>query len=248
MIKQKSVVLLGALSLYACGITNQNLPTYIIDKVEKEKLSSEPNTLGGVKNISDWFALMPSALDYDVDSNNAIDQTEHYTYTKAVRWLFFNSPFMIDADADSTGYVDSQEWNKQVAKVRVNGDWVGVFDTDKSGKMSVEEELLAVKHMADIYAFYGSVVQHAALAWGNTVDPSEIQTKYAGEDWQMDAKEIGAYLTDNKDVFIFHYDWNGDGDVTGIEADTASSVVNRTFNKINEYLQQLKAQKYSDYL
>ena len=73
MIKQKSVVLLGALSLYACGISNQNLPTYLIDKVEREKLSSEPNTLGGVKNISDWFALMPSPLDFDVDDNSSID-------------------------------------------------------------------------------------------------------------------------------------------------------------------------------
>ena len=248
MIKRKSVVLLGALSLYACGITNQNLPTYIIDKVEKEKLSSEPNTLGGVKNISDWFALMPSALDFDVDKNSSIDATEYYAYTKKVRWLFFNSPFVMDADADSSGYADSQEWGKQVAKVRVSGDWVEVFDTDRSGDMSVEEELIAVKHMTDIYSYYGSVVQHTALAWGNTVDVDEIQSKYAGDDWKVDAKEIGKYLTDNKASFIFYYDWNADGDVTGVEAMTAGDVVNRTFNKINEYLQQLKAAKYSDYL
>ena len=238
---------MGALSLYACGISNQSLPTYVIDKVEKEKLSSEPNTLGGVKNISDWFALMPSPLDFDVDKNSSVDVTEYYAYTKKVRWLFFNSPFVIDADADSSGYADGQEWEKQIAKVRVNGDWLAVFDTDKSGKMDVKEELVAVKHMKDIYTYYGNVVQHTALSWGNTVDVDEIQAKYA-DDWKVDDAEISEYLTANKDVFIFHYDWNADGDVTGVEAMTAGDVVMRTFNKINEYLLQLKAAKYSDFL
>ena len=246
--KEKVVVLLGALSLNGFAIENNTLPTYIIDKAEKEELEEESNSLGGVKNISDWFKLMPSVLDFDVDDNGSIDATEHYAYTKNVRWLFFNSSFVMDADADSNGYADSQEWSKQVAKVRVSGDWVKVFDTDQSGEMSVDEELLAVKHMADIYSYYGSIAQHTSLAWGNTVDPDDIKTKYAGNDWKMNAEEIGQYLTDNKASFIFYYDWNADGDITGIEAITAGDVVNRTFNKINEYLQQLKAQKYSDYL
>ena len=248
MIKRKSVILLGALSLYACGITNQNLPTYVIDKVEKEKLSSEPNTLGGVKNISDWFALMPSPLDFDVDENSSISAAEYYAYTKKVRWLFFNSSFVMDADADSSGYADSQEWAKQVAKVRVSGDWVGVFDTDQSGEMSVDEELVAVKHMSDVYTYYGSVVQHTSLSWSNTLDVQTFIAEYAGNDWKVDAKEIGKYLNDNKETFIFHFDWNADGNVTGIEAQTASDVVNRTFTEVNEYLQKLKAAKYSDYL
>ncbi len=248
MIKLKSVVLLGALSLYACGISNQNLPTYLIDTVEREKLSSEPNTLGGVKNISDWFALMPSPLDFDVDNNSSIDGAEYYAYTKKVRWLFFNSPFVMDADADNTGYADSQEWARHIAKVRVNGDWVKVFDTDQSGEMSLEEELLAVKHMSDVYSYYGRVVQHTALSWGNTLDVEKFIVEYAGNDWKVDAEEIGRYLNDNKDTFIFHFDWNADGNVTGIEAQTASDVVNRTFTKVNTYLQQLKAAKYSDYL
>jgi len=248
MIKRKLVILTGALSLYAYGITNLALPTYVIDKVEKEKLSSEPNVLGGVKNVSDWFALMPSPLDFDVDKNGSIDATEHYAYTKKVRWLFFNSPFMIDGDADNSGYTDSQEWDAQVAKVRVNGEWVAVFDTDQSGKMDVKEELTATKHMKDIYEYYGSVVQHAALAWGNTVDPDVIQAKYMGEDWQMDGPEISRYLNDNKAAFVFYYDWNADGEVTGIEAETASSVVQRTFSQINDYLLKMKSAKYSDFL
>ena len=248
MIKSKTVILLGALSLYAWGITNINLPTYVIDKVEKEKLSSEPNVLGGVKNISDWFALMPSPLDFDVDKNNAIDGAEHYAYSKKVRWLFFNSPFVMDADADNSGYADSQEWDRHIAKVRVNGNWVRVFDTDQSGDMSLEEELIAVKHMSDIFSYYGGVVQHTSLSWSNTVDVEKFIAEYAGDDWQVDAQEIGKYLNDNKDAFIFYFDWNADGNVTGIEAQTASDVVNRTFTQVNTYLQQLKAVKYSDYL
>ena len=102
MIKRKLVILTGALSLYACGITNLALPTYVIDKVEKEKLESENNSLGGVKTITDWFALMPSVLDFDVDNNNSISGAEHYAYVKQVRWLFFNSPFVMDADADNS--------------------------------------------------------------------------------------------------------------------------------------------------
>jgi len=248
MIKRKSVVLLGALSLYAYGITNQSLPTYVIDKAEKEKLSIEPNVLGGVKNISDWFTLMPSPLDFDVDKNGSIDASEHYAYTKKVRWLFLNSPFLMDADADNSGYTDSQEWDRQIAKVRVDGEWVAVFDTDQSGKMDVKEELSATKHMKDVYDYYGGVVQHAALTWGNTVNSDEIQSKYMGEDWQMDGAEISRYLNDNKASFVFYYDWNADGKVTGIEAETASNVVQRTFSQINDYLLKMKEQKYSDYL
>ena len=248
MIKRKLVILTGALSLYAYGITNLALPTYVIDKVEKEKLETESNSLGGVKNISDWFALMPSPLDFDVDNNNSIDGAEHYAYVKQVRWLFFNSPFVMDADADNSGYADSQEWDAQVAKVRVSGEWVEVFDTDKSGKMDVKEELSATKHIKDIYTYYGNVVQHSAIAWGNTVDPDEIQSKYMGEDWQMDGAEISRYLNDNKASFVFYYDWNADGKVTGIEAETASNVIQRTFSQINDYLLKKKEQKYSDYL
>lgn len=248
MFRCKLIVLLGALSLYVCGITNTSLPTYVIDNIEKEKLETESNSLGGVKNISDWFALMPSVLDFDVDNNGSIDAAEHYAFVKQTRWLFYNSPFVMAADADESGYADSQEWDAQVAEARVSGEWVEVFDTDKSGKMDVSEELTAVKHMKDIYEYYGSVVQHSALAWGNTVDPDVIQAKYMGEDWQMDGAEISRYLNDNKEAFVFYYDWNADGKVTGIEATTASDVVQRTFSQINDYLLQVKAAKYSDYL
>ena len=72
MVRGKFLVLFSALVMYAFGITNMDPPRVTIDSVEEEY-----NSLGGVKNITDWFALMPSVIDFDADKNSSIDELEY---------------------------------------------------------------------------------------------------------------------------------------------------------------------------
>ncbi len=250
MVKGKLVILFSALSMYACGVTNLDRPKMVIDKVEIAKEEEEYNSLGGVKNITDWFALMPSVIDFDVDKNSSIDELEYYAYIKYVRSQFqWKSPWTIEADEDKNGYVVDSEWAKQVARVRTNGDWLKVFDSDQDGKMSIEEELIAVKHVAQIKDYYSSVVQSTAMMWTRTVDVELIQSKYdADGSFSIDNEEVQKYINDNSKVFRFYFDWNDDGEINGIEAATATDVIQRTFDEINSYLMALKVQKYSGYL
>ncbi len=250
MVKGKLVILFSVLSMYACGITNLDRPKMVIDKVEIAKEEEEYNSLGGVKNITDWFALMPSVVDFDVDKNNSIDELEYYAYIKYVRSLFqWKSPWTAEADEDKSGYVVDGEWNKQIARVRANGDWVKVFDTDKDGKMSIDEELAAVKHIGQVKEYYSNVVSNTAMSWARTVDVAVIQNKYdADKSYSVDNAEVQKYINDNSKVFRFYFDWNDDGELTGIELATANDVIQRTFDEINRYLFALKAQKYSSYL
>ncbi len=242
MVKGKLVILFGVLSMYAGGITNLDRPKMVIDKVEIAKEEEEYNSLGGVKNITDWFALMPSVVDFDVDKNSSIDELEYYAYIKFVRSQFqWKSPWTKEADEDKNGYVVDNEWAKQVARVRTNGDWLKVFDSDQDGKMSIEEELVAVKHIAQIKDYYSSVVSMTAQYWARTVDVELIQSKYdADRSLSIDNEEVQKYINDTSKVFRFYFDWNDDGEINGIEAATATNVIQRTFDEVNRYLWLLR--------
>lgn len=250
MVIRRLVILFSALSLYACGITNLDRPKMVIDKVEIAKEEAEYNSLGGVKNITDWFALMPSVTDFDHDKNSSIDELEYYSYVKFVRAQFqWKSPWTAEADENKNGYVGDTEWTRQVARVRANGDWVKVFDTNKDERMSIEEEVLAVKHIAQIKDYYSNVVTATAMSWARTVDVELIQSKYdADGSMSVDNPEVQKYINDNSKVFRFYFDWNDDGELSGIELATANDVIQRTFDEINQYLLALKIQKYSGYL
>ena len=245
MVRGKFLVLFSTFVMYAFGITNMDPPRVTIDSVEEEY-----NSLGGVKNITDWFALMPSVIDFDADKNSSIDELEYYSYIKYVRSQFqWKSPWTAEADEDKNGYVVDSEWAKQVARVRANGDWVKVFDTDRNEKMSIDEELLAVKHISQIKEYYSNVVSNTAMSWARTVDVELIQSKYdADGSMSVDNAEVQKYINDNSRVFRFYFDWNDDGELTGIELTTANDVIQRTFDEINRYLLALKVQKYSGYL
>ena len=246
MVKGKLLVLFASLVVFACGVTNMSPPEIKVNKEEKE----EYNSIGGVKNITDWFALMPSFLDFDLDNNGSIDQLEYYSYIKNVRTQFqWHSPWCKEADENKNGYVVDVEWDRQVARVRSNGDWVKVFDADRDGKMSIDEELAAVKHIKGIKDYYSSVVTSTAMGWTRTVDVELIQSKYdADGSYSVDNEEVQKYINDHSKIFRFYFDWNDDGEINEIEAATANDVIQRTFDEINEYLMQLKAQKYSTFI
>ncbi len=130
--------MLGSLTICACALVNTALPSMVIDRIEITKEEQEYNSLGGVKNITDWFGLVPSVTSFDVDNNNSIDAREYYAYTKNVRAVLqWGSGWINNADEDASGYVTEGEWAKQLATVRVNGDWVKVFDTDLDGQVSI---------------------------------------------------------------------------------------------------------------
>ena len=208
------------------------------------------NSKSGIKNITDWFALMPDVIDFDLNDDSAISSFEYYIFLKAVRARFqWKSGWIADADEDKSGFVSPQEWAKQVAKARVNGDWVKVFDANRDGKMSVEEEVLATRYITQVREYYTDVVDATATSWSKTIDIDEIETKYdADGSWSIDNEELAKYLNDNIKSLMFHYDWNGDGEISGIENDTLNEVIRGTFNGINEYLADLKAQFYSNIL
>jgi len=244
------VVLLGCLTICACALVNTTPPKMVIDRIEIAKEEQEYNSLGGVKNITDWFGLVPSVTSFDVDANNAVDAREYYAYTKKVRAVLqWGSGWISEADEDASGYVTEGEWAKQVAKVRVNGDWVKVFDTDLDSTVSIEEELVAVKYMKRVEDYYRSVTTTTATSWSKTIDVDIVQSKYdADGSWSIDNEELAKYLNDNIKSLMFYYDWDGDGKMTGIELDTANEVIRGAFSEINKYLAALKAQYYSKYI
>ena len=247
---KKILALLVALSVCACALINTTPKEMVIDILDTGEEKEGPNVLGGVKNITDWFALMPSVADFDVDKSNSIDQMEYYLYVKFIRSQFqWASNWTEEADEDKSGYVTTAEWAKQVAKVRVNEDWVKVFDTDRDGKMSVDEEIVASKHINDIEEYYRTVVTTTATTWPRTIDVDVMKDKYdADGSWSIDDAELTKYLNDTATTFMFYYDWNGNGMLDPIERATASDVIKGTFKEINEYLSALKAQKYSEFL
>ncbi len=244
---KKFFALFVALSVCACAIINTT-PKMVIDRIDIVQEEQEPNTLGGVKNISDWFSLMPDIIDFDVNGDSSISTLEYYTYVKAVRSRFQQgSGWITSADEDASGFVTDDEWAKQVAKVRVNGDWIKVFDTNRDGVVSIDEEVLATKYIAQVGDYYKSIVETTATSWPKTIDIDEIENKYdADGSWSIDMTELNQYLTDNAKTLMFYYDWNGDGAITGIENDTAMQVIRGTFKEINDYLNQLKAQYHSN--
>ncbi len=247
---KKIVALLGAFSVSACALVNTSLPKMVIDRIEITKEEQQYNSLGGVKNITDWFGLVPSVISFDVDKNNSIDVNEYYAYTKNVRAVLqWGSGWISEADEDASGYVTEGEWAKQLATVRVNGDWLKVFDTDLDGKVSIEEELVGIKYIGDVEKYYRSVVTSTATSWSKTLDVDHIQLKYdTDKSWSIDSDELTKYLNDNSKTFMFYYDWNGDGELTGVEIKTANEVIRGAFNEINQYLAALKAQYYSEFI
>lgn len=243
--KQAAVTLIALLTIGSCGVVNTNPP---IPPVEVPVIEEEHNALGGKKPISDWFALQPHPEDFDVDKNGVINILESYTHIKASRLCFENSAFMKDADTDQNGFVDQFEWASAIALKRIRKEWEAVFDVNKDGEMSVIEELAGLDHMHNVREYYDNVVTATAMFWLNTFDAEKAMTYDKNKNSRIDDEEIGRFLTDHKDDLMISYDWNADGEIVGIEQETASQVIMQAFEEINDYLLALKVDKYRDFL
>lgn len=231
----------SALSLACCSLVNLTPP------IKTPVIEVEHNSLGGKMPISDWFNLQVMPVDFDADKDGILTMIELYTYTKATRTIFDRSPIVIEADEDKNGFVTDNEWDRIVAKKRLNGQWLLVFDIDKDSKLSIDEELAALSHIKSIREYYDDVVTNTAMFWRNTFDLEKCMTYDTDKDSELSDEEIGAYLTAHKDDFIFSFDWNGDGEVIGHEQATASQVVLETMGAVNEYMMDLKVLKYRDF-
>ena len=105
MVIKKFFALFAAFSVCACAIINTT-PENVIDRIDITNSSQEPNSIGGVKNITDWFAHVPDVIYFDVDGDSAISALEYYAYVKAVRSRFqWSSGWITEADKDKSGYV-----------------------------------------------------------------------------------------------------------------------------------------------
>lgn len=238
------LALIALLTICSCGIVNTGAATIKVPEIEEEP----HNALGGKKPISDWFLPQPYPGEFDVDKNNSIDLMENYTYAKAVRVIFMRSGFITEADVDKNGFVDDEEWAVTLAKKRINKEWNEVFDIDKDGVMSVEEELQGLDHMKNIHDYYDNIVSTTAEFWVQTFNLEVAMTYDKDKDYNLSDEEIGEYLTAEKKSFMISFDWNADGKIEGPEAATASHVIMTVFDEVNDYMLALKVDKYKDYL
>jgi hypothetical protein len=237
------IALIAFLTICSCGVVNTGATTVPVPKIE------EPvNALGGKKPISDWFHPQPYPGEFDVDKNNTIDVMENYTYAKAVRVIFMRSNFITEADVDKNGFVDDREWAVTLARKRINKEWDAVFDVNKDGVMSVEEEIQGLSHIKGIRDYYDNVVSVTAKFWIQTFNWELAMSYDKDKNYNLSDEEIGDYLTAEKKNFMISYDWNADGKIEGPEQATASQVIQQVFEELNDYLLAVKVDKYKDFL
>lgn len=237
---KKAVAVFTCFVTSAVAVVDTTLPSV---KVEDAKV-----TIANKKQskILKWFDLMPALEDFDANKDGDLNQLEYYEYMKKMRVQFVNSPFIVAADTNENGYASEDEWDKQVAIYRTNGEWVEVFDANDDKKLSVDEELNAVSHMKRIRARYNNNVQLCAMTWTETLNVDKVQQEYDTDgNYEFNADEVANFLDKTRTAFMFYMDWNNDGKFSKQEAAAASETVNKLFTEVNRYLALKKKQKFN---
>ena len=229
------------------------VPLYALVNVSpsKGKRVTSTTDLTTVMTVSDWFIPSPPQSEFDLDGNGLLSVVEEYNYVKVLRVGLNKSDFIINADIDKNGYVDSTEWEIGIAFTRVNGLWIQVFDQDKDGKLSLNEEVQGVRYMGRVYEMYKATVHRTATYWQSTwkENAEEFVTSLdANSDYKIDQEELNKYLEDNQAEINRCYDWDSDGELTGVELATAFQMFTQSFNEFNKFLQGKKAIAYRNIL